>query len=249
MQITVYGATGTFGRQLAPQLRERGHTVIAAHRSSGVDTVTGQGVAEAAEGSDVLVDCVNQLTMNADKAIDFFSRSSRSIVEAAAKRPGTSVAVLSIAFRPETAESRLLGYYQGKAMQERVYRRLIPDEQLLMFRSAQWFELVDTMTIKAGPLRFVPKMRVQALAVTEAARMMAEAIDARERGTIEVAGPEISDFSEIARRLAAARAGKTGTKPPKVVGVPLPGPMARDGLIPPSPRMSDVTVDEWLQTV
>lgn len=79
--------------------------------------------------------------------------------------------------------------------------------------------------------------------------MMAEAIDARERGTIEVAGPEISDFSEIARRLAAARAGKTGTKPPKVVGVPLPGPMARDGLIPPSPRMSDVTVDEWLQTV
>ena len=47
------------------------------------------------------------------------------------------MAVLSIAFRPETAESRLLGYYQGKAMQERVYRRLIPDEQLLMFRSAQ----------------------------------------------------------------------------------------------------------------
>lgn len=249
MQITVFGATGTFGAQLVPQLRERGHTVIAAHRGSGVDTVTGQGVAEAAEGSDVLVDCVNQLTMNAQKAIDFFSHSSRSIAEAAAEQPGTSVAVLSIAFRPEAAESRIMGYYQGKAMQERIYRRLVPDEQLLMFRSAQWFELVDTMTVKAGPLRFVPKMRVQALAVTEAARMMAEAIDARERGTIEVAGPEISDFAEIARRLAAARARKAGTRRSKIVGIPLPGPMARDGLIPPSPRMSDRTVDEWLRSV
>ena len=88
MQITVFGATGTFGRQLAPQLRERGHTVIAAQRSSGVDTVTGQGVVEAAEGSDVLVDCVNRLTTNADKAIDFFSRSSRSIAEVAARQIG-----------------------------------------------------------------------------------------------------------------------------------------------------------------
>lgn len=249
MQITVYGATGTFGAQLVPQLRERGHRVIAAHRGSGVDTVTGQGVAEAAEGSDVLVDCVNQLTMNAQKAIDFFSRSSRSIAEAAAEQPGASVAVLSIAFRPEAAESRLMGYYPGKAMQERIFRRLVPDERLLLFRSAQWFELVDTMTVKAGPLRFVPKMRVQALAVTEAARMMAEAIDARERGTIEVAGPEISDFGEIARRLAMARARRDGTRRSRVVGIPLPGPMARDGLIPPSPRLSDKTVDEWLRSV
>ncbi|WP_432789931.1 SDR family oxidoreductase [Brevibacterium sp. K11IcPPYGO002] len=249
MQITVYGATGTFGTQLVGRLRERGHTVIAAHRGSGVDTVTGRGVAEAAEGSDVLVDCVNQLTMSARKAIDFFSHSSRSIAEAAAEQPGTTVAVLSIAFRPEAAESRMMGYYQGKATQERIFRRLIPEEQLLMFRSAQWFELVDTMTIQAGPLRFVPKMRVQALAVTEAARMMAEAIDARERGTIEVAGPEISDFAEIARRLAAVRARKSGTRRAKVVGIPLPGPMARDGLIPPSPRMSDKTVDEWLRSV
>src|SRR5690625_5698319 len=85
MQITVYGATGTFGRRLVSQLHERGHTTIAAHRGSGVDTVTGEGVAEAAEGSDVLVDCVNRMTMRADRAIDFFSRSSRSIALAAAE--------------------------------------------------------------------------------------------------------------------------------------------------------------------
>ncbi|WP_166974465.1 SDR family oxidoreductase [Brevibacterium atlanticum] len=249
MQITVYGATGTFGARLVDQLGERGHTVIAAHRGSGVDTFNGNGVAEAAEGSDVLVDCVNRVTMNGRQAVDFFSHSSRSIALAAAERPGTTVACLSIAFRPEVGESKLLGYYQGKAVQERVYRRIVPSDGLLMFRSAQWFELVDTMTVTAGPVRFVPKMRVQALAAAEAVRMMAETIDTGETGTVEVAGPEVSDFAEIARRLSAQRAQSAGAKPPKVIGLPLPGPMAREGLIPPAPRTSAVTVDEWLRTL
>jgi uncharacterized protein YbjT (DUF2867 family) len=249
MQITVFGATGTFGARLVDQLRDRGHTVIAAHRGSGVDTYTGHGVAEAAEGSDVLVDCVNRMTMNGRRAIDFFSRSSRSIALAAVEQSGTSVACLSIAFRPEVGESKMLGYYQGKAVQERIYRRLVPEERLLMFRSAQWFELVDSMTIRVGPLRFVPKMRVQALAAAEAARTMAEAIDSGETGTIEVAGSEISDFAAIARRLAEARARTSGDKPPKIIGIPLPGPTSRDGLIPPSPRRSDVSLDDWLRTL
>ena len=249
MRITVYGATGAFGARLVDLLRSRDHEVIPAHRGNGVDTYTGEGVAEAADGSDALVDCVNRLTTKPRKAIDFFSRSTQSIARAAAEYPGTAVACLSIAFRPEAAESRLLGYYQGKAMQERIYRRLLPEERLLMFRSAQWFELVDTMTIAAGPVRFVPKMRVQALAVAEAVRMMADSIDAGERGTVEVAGPQISDFAAIARLLAARRAQKAGTKSAKVIGIPLPGPTARDSLIPPAPRMSAVTVDEWLRSV
>lgn len=246
MRITVYGATGTFGAHLVTHLRERGHEVVPAHRGTGVDTATGVGVAEAAAGSDVLVDCVNRMSLNARKAVDFFSYSSRSIALAAAETPGTAVACLSIAFRPETAASKLAGYYQAKAEQERIYRRLIPADQLLMFRSAQWFELVDSMSIKVGPLSFVPKMRVQALAASEAARLMAEAIDAGERGTIEVAGPEISDFSEIARRLAASRARKAGTKPPTIIGVPMPGPMGGEGLIPPAPRLSEITLEDWL---
>ncbi|WP_209324048.1 SDR family oxidoreductase [Brevibacterium renqingii] len=250
MQITVYGATGTFGGHLVSQLRDRGHTVIAAHRGSGVDTVTGEGVAEAADGSDVLVDCVNRMTMNARRAVDFFSRSSRSIALAAADRPNASLVCLSIAFRPEVGESKLLGYYRAKAMQERIYRRLVPADQLLMFRSAQWFELVDSMTITAGPLRIVPKMRVRALAAAEAARMMAEAIDAGEHGTIEVAGPEITDFSKIAERLADERARAAGeAKAPMVIGVPVPGPTAGDGLIPDSPRLSELSLDDWLGTL
>ncbi|WP_193101607.1 SDR family oxidoreductase [Brevibacterium aurantiacum] len=260
MQITVYGATGTFGRRLVAHLREREHSVIAAHRGIGVDTFAGEGVTEAAEGSDVLVDCVNLMTNNRHKALDFFSRSSRSIALAAAENPGAAMVCLSIAFRPEVAKSKLLGYYQAKELQERVYRRLVPADQLLMFRSAQWFELVDTMTFSAGPVAFVPKMRVQALAADEAARMMAEAIDAGERGTIEVAGPEISDFPTIAGRIAAADADSAvsvGAGPsggsrargiPKIVSVPIPGPMSGNGLIPDSPRLSAVTVAEWIRS-
>lgn len=256
MQITVFGATGTFGSRLVPHLREHGHSVIAAHRGIGVDTYRGEGVTEAAEGSDLLVDCVNFMTNDRHKALDFFSRSSRSIALAAAENPGAALACLSIAFRPEVGRSRLLGYYQGKAMQERVYRRLVPAGQLLMFRSAQWFELVETMSISAGPLTLVPKMRVRALAADEAARLMAEAIDAGERGTIEVAGPVISDFPTIAGQIAAAEArdpetvtaGAKPSRPRRIVPIPLPGPMSRDGLIPEAPRLSTVTVDEWLRT-
>lgn len=255
MQITVYGATGTFGRRLTAHLREGGHSVIAAHRGIGVDTYNGEGATEAAEGSDVLVDCVNHMTNNRHKALDFFSRSSRSIALAAAENPGAAMVCLSIAFRPEVAQSKLLGYYQAKELQERVYRRLVPADQLLMFRSAQWFELVDSMTFTAGPVAFVPKMRVQALAADEAARMMSEAIDAGERGTIEVAGPEVSDMPTIAGRIAATnvnadsavRPGARPSRVPTIVPIPLPGPMSGNGLIPDSPRLSTVTVDDWLR--
>lgn len=255
MQITVYGVTGTFGSRLVAHLREREHSVIAAHRGIGVDTYAGEGVTEAAEGSEILVDCVNYMTNNRHKALDFFSRSSRSIALAAAENPGAAMVCLSIAFRPEVAKSKLLGYYQAKELQERVYRRLVPADQLLLFRSAQWFELVETMTFNAGPLAFVPKMRVQALAADEAARMMAEAIDAGERGTLEVAGPEISDFPTIAAKLAAKHSnadtavstGERSARSPKIIPIPIPGPMSAEGLIPDSPRRSAVTVDDWLR--
>lgn len=87
MRITVYGATGAFGARLVDLLRSRDHEVIPAHRGNGVDTYTGEGVAEAADGSDALVDCVNRLTTKPRKAIDFFSRSTQSIARAAAEYP------------------------------------------------------------------------------------------------------------------------------------------------------------------
>ena len=254
MQITVYGATGNFGRRLVTHLRARGHSVIAAHRGIGVDTYAGEGVTEAAVGSDILVDCVNHVTNNRHKALDFFSRSSRSIALAAAENPGAAMVCLSIAFRPEVARSNLLGYYQAKELQERVYRRLVPADQLLTFRSTQWFELVESMTFSAGPVAFVPKLRVQALAADEAARMMAEAIDVDLRGTIEVAGPEISDFPTIAAKIAAADVdsavspGARSRRVRKILPVPIPGPLSGTGLIPDAPRLSAITVDEWLRS-
>lgn len=246
MQITVYGATGTFGRRLVTHLREREHSVIAAHRGLGVDTYAGEGVTEAAVDSDILVDVVNFMTNNRHKALDFFSRSSRSIAMAAAENPGAAMVCLSIAFRPEVTQSPMSGYYQAKDLQERVYRRLVPSDQLLMFRSAQWFELVESMTFSVGPVAFVPKLRVRALAADEAARMMADAIGAGVRGTIEVAGPEVSDFPTIAGRIAAAEAGSARAQ--KIIPIPVPGPMSGNGLIPDSPSLSDVTVDDWLRT-
>src|SRR5699024_3602082 len=150
---------------------------------------------------------------------------------------------------PEVGESKLLGYYQAKAMKERIYRRLVPADQLLMFRSAQWFDLVDSMTFALGPLRFVPKMRVQALAAAEAARMMAEAIDAGEHGTIEAAGAEVSDFAASAERVARERARAAGdSKARKVIGLLLPCLTSVDGLILDAPRVYETGLEDWLRT-
>lgn len=192
-----------------PHLRELGHSVVAAHRGIGVDTYRGERVTETAEGSDLLVDCVNFMTNNRHKALGFFSHSSGSIAMAAAENPGAALACLSIAFHSAAAGSKLLDFYQCR----------------------------------------------KGSTADEATRLMAESITTGERGTIEVAGPEISDFPTIAGQISAVRgprsvpaASAKRSRPAWVAPIPLLGPLSGDGLILDSPRLSPEAFDGWLHT-
>jgi uncharacterized protein YbjT (DUF2867 family) len=210
MQITVLGATGVFGHHLVENLDRRGHTVVRAQRSRGVDAYTGHGLHEAVAGSGWVVDCLNRQTLRAGPAEDFFTTTAHNIAEAA-DASGARVAVLSIVGAANPALHRTLGYYKGKAAQEAVYTDEVPAERLLLFRSTQWYELVETLLDQTslGPLAVVPHMRVQPLAAADAAGFLADALEQSATGERAVAGRDVRDMAELAVQVAAVRARRT----------------------------------------
>ena len=90
MKITVIGATGQIGRQVVAQLNDAGHQTVAASRRSGVDVLTGDGLAEALSGTDVLVDVINSPSFDDDPVMEFFSTATRNLVNAAKPKPNPS---------------------------------------------------------------------------------------------------------------------------------------------------------------
>src|ERR687891_472005 len=82
MKIVVVGGTGLIGSQVVALVRDRGHEAVAAAPSTGVDTLTGQGLAQALKGADVVVDVSNSPSFETEAALDFFTRSARHLIEA-----------------------------------------------------------------------------------------------------------------------------------------------------------------------
>src|ERR1044071_5848716 len=83
MKITVMGASGLIGSKVVSRLREQGHNVVAASRSSGVDVLTGEGLADALAGANVLVDVTNSPDLSGGPAQEFFARASANLVASA----------------------------------------------------------------------------------------------------------------------------------------------------------------------
>ena len=116
MKITVIGATGLIGSKVVDLLEGDGHDVVAASRASGADVLTGEGLADAVAGADVLVDLTNSPSFDDDPVMDFFTRSSANLV-AAAKQSGVGHYVaLSIVGSDDLPQS---GYMGAKVVQEK----------------------------------------------------------------------------------------------------------------------------------
>ena len=250
MRIAVAGGTGTVGRYVVDAVRERGHDPVVLARSTGVDLLTGAGLASALAGVDTVVDVANLATQKEDEARAFFGATTRALLDAEMAAGVGHHVLLGIVGSQKSDH----GYYAGKIVQESlVHSGAIPWTEL---RATQFHEFAAQLygAIKVGPFILAPKMRTQPVAAREVAERLIELAVGAPAGLVaELAGPREENLARMIRAYANA----TG-KPGPILEVPAPGPggkAMRDGTLLPDPalkpptRFGTQTFDQWLATL
>ena len=253
MDIAVLGASGMIGSRVSEELEARGHGVRRLSRSVGIDAFTGEGLDAALDGADLVVDALNLQTLRAGKAVHHFTTCAQNIVRSARTGGARRVACISIVGAADPRAGRVLGYYRGKAAQERAYSAAALPTTIL--RSTQWFELAEQLLAQssAGSVAVLPTMRMAPLSVTRAARLCAQEIlaSAAAEGdtTIAMRGPEVMTSAQLVRRILARRGEIGGRSPRFVTQAPyLGGALARGVLVPVDGLVDDLTLEAWLET-
>ena len=202
MKIVVIGGSGLIGSKLVQRLREKGHELVAASPNSGVNTITGEGLAEALAGAQVVVDVANSPSFEDSAVLEFFQTSGRNLLAAEAAAGVRHHVALSVVGADRLPDS---GYLRAKMAQENLIKASkIP---FTIVRSTQFFEFVrgiaqsgaDGQTVRLSPALVQPIMSddvADALADT--------ALGAPVNGTIEIAGPERIPLDDFVRRFLRA---------------------------------------------
>ena len=203
MKIVVIGGTGLIGTKLVKKLRERGHEALAASPSSGVNTITGEGLAQALTGAQVVVDVSNSPSWEDKAVLEFFETSSRNLLAAeAAAGVGHHVA-LSVVGTERLLQS---GFFRAKiAQEELIQASKIP---YTIVRSTQFFEFVDGIAQSAtdGQTVRLSHAHIQPIVSDDVAAALAEVtLGAPVNGMIEIAGPERLGLDELVRRFLRAK--------------------------------------------
>jgi uncharacterized protein YbjT (DUF2867 family) len=202
MKIVVIGGTGLIGSKLVAKLRTDGHEPLAASPDSGVNALTGAGLAEALEGAQVVVDVANAPAWDDAAVLDFFQTSSCNLLAAeTAARVGHHV-TLSVVGADRLPES---GYFVAKVAQERVVKAgLVP---YTIVRATQFFEFIGRLadaSTDGDTVRLSPAL-VQPEAADDVAGTLADvAVGAPLNDTVELAGPEAFRLDELVRRVLKA---------------------------------------------
>jgi uncharacterized protein YbjT (DUF2867 family) len=241
MKIAVSGATGRAGRHVVDILAARGHEVVPMARSTGVDVITGDGLAEALTGVETIVDLATGPTPEEEPATRFFTTSARNLQQAGREAGVQRMIVVSIVGIDRFDG----GYNAAKLAQERAASAgPIP---VRILRATQFHEFVAQLVDwgRQGDVAYVPKMRTQLIAARTVAEALADlAVDPESAPgpTLEIAGPREESMVEVARLLAARRGnglrieGVTWDEGYEA-GAALPGPGA---------TLAGPTFEEWL---
>jgi uncharacterized protein YbjT (DUF2867 family) len=199
MKIVIIGGTGLIGTKTANRLRRKGHEVIAASPNSGVDTISGKGLAEALVGAQVVVDLANSPSFEDEAVLAFFETSGRNLLAAEAAAGVRHHVALSVVGADRAPES---GYLRAKMAQENLIERgAIP---YTIVRSTQFFEFLGRIAQEgsAGATVRVSSALFQPIAADDVADVMADvALGAPMNGTLEIAGPERVRLDQLVRRL------------------------------------------------
>ena len=203
MKIVVIGGTGLIGSKLVEKLRNHGHEPLAASPDTGVNTLTGEGLAEALEGADVVVDVSNAPAWDDAAVLDFFQTSSRNLLAAeTAAGVGHHIA-LSVVGTDRLPES---GYFRAKAAQEELVKTGLTPYTIV--RATQFFEFIGRLADSStdGHTVRLPPALVQPEAADDVAATLADvAVGAPLNDTVELAGPEAFRLDELARRVLSAK--------------------------------------------
>ena len=245
MKIVVIGGSGLIGTKLVNKLREKGHEALAASPSSGVNTITGEGLTEALAGAQVVVDLANAPSWEDKAVLEFFQTSGRNLLAAeAAAGVGHHVA-LSIVGTDRTPDN---GYFRAKVAQEKLIESsgipytIIRSTQFMEFLSGIAASAADGSTVRISPGLFQP------IAADDVAANVADvALAAPRNGIVEIAGPERAPFNEI-----VARYLKAIGDPREVVRDPearyFGGRVEERSLVPlGKARLGRIGFDEWLR--
>ncbi|MBS0206820.1 MAG: SDR family oxidoreductase [Planctomycetes bacterium] len=198
MKIVVIGGSGLIGKKVVMNLRQRGHEVLAASPSLGVNTVTGEGLAPALDGAQVVVDVANAPSWEDNAVLEFFETSSRNLMAAEADAGVSHHVALSV-----VGTDRLLasGYFRAKLAQEKqIKTSAIP---YTIVRATQFFEFVGGIAQSAteGQVVRLPAALMQPIAADDVAIGVAEASLAEPlNDTVDLAGPEPIRQDELVRR-------------------------------------------------
>ncbi|WP_042725928.1 SDR family oxidoreductase [Chthoniobacter flavus] len=203
MKIVVIGGSGLIGKKVVQNLRELGHDVLPASPSSGVNTVTGEGLAGALAGAQVVVDVANAPVWEDQAVLEFFQKSGRNLLAAeAAAGVGHHVA-LSVVGTERLLDS---GYFRAKMAQENLIKAAsIP---YTIVRATQFFEFVNGIAQSAteGSTVRLPSALFQPMAASDVAVFVAQAAVAQPvNGMIEIAGPEPIGIDHAVRKYLDAK--------------------------------------------
>jgi uncharacterized protein YbjT (DUF2867 family) len=244
MKIVVIGGSGLIGTKLVNKLREKGHEALAASPSSGVNTITGEGLTEALAGAQVVVDLANSPSWEDKAVLEFFQTSGRNLLAAEAPAGVGHHIALSIVGTDRTPDN---GYFRAKVAQEKLIESsgipytIIRSTQFMEFLSGIAASGTDGSTVRISPGLFQP------IAADDVADITADvALAAPRNGIVEIAGPERAPFNEI-----VARYLKAVSDPRQVVRDAearyFGGRVEERSLVPlGEARLGRIGLDEWL---
>jgi len=202
MKIVVIGGTGLIGSKLVNKLREHGHEAIAAAPNTGVNTLTGEGLAEVLRGASVVVDVSNSPSWEDAAVLNFFETSTRNLLASeAAANVGHHVA-LSIVGTQRLSES---GYFRAKIAQE----KLIKESSIpyTIVQATQFFEFLKGLAdiSMVGDKVHLPHVLFQPMSADDVASAVGRiAEEPPVNGTVEIGGPEQFRVDELVRRRLAS---------------------------------------------
>ena len=245
MKVVVIGGSGLIGKKLVAILRRQGHEVVAASPSSGVNSLTGEGLAQALAGANVVVDVTNAPSWEDAAVMAFFDTSTRNLLAAERAAGALHHVALSVVGADRMPDS---GYMRGKVNQESLIKA--GGLPYSIVRATQFFEFLggiadsgaegDTVRLSTAPM--------QPMAADDVAAALADvAVGAPLNATVEVAGPEAMSIAEFVGRFLAARGDKrTVIADPQALyyGAALHGREIVPGA---NPRLGPTRFEDWFR--